>query len=68
MPKKLLKKSIKDLFLLNIEIMVKLKLSASLFKFAQGRIKPIAGKKVKTSLAILNFVPQIEYAILLRDL
>ena len=66
-PKKLLKKSISDLFPKN-EIMLKSKLFASLFKVAQGRIYPSAGIIVIKRRAILSFVPHIVYAILLIDL
>ena len=42
------------------EYIVNVKFAPSLLKSAQGSIKPIAGKNVNTSLAILSFVPQIE--------
>ena len=43
MPKKLLKKSTSELFLLNNEYIVNVKFAPSLLKSAQGSIKPIAG-------------------------
>ena len=68
LPKKPVKKSIKLLLPLNREKIVKSKLSPSLVSVAHGRMNPIAGKKVRTSLAILSLLPKIEYLTIFIDL